>query len=76
MKVKVKFKEIVHERLSAFVIDRKNRHLFTKVKTINGDVYLRKNRLSTVLHVDSWGKILKIVGENPNNNKIGESIYK
>ncbi len=76
MKVKVKFNEVVHERLTTFVINHKNRHLFTKVKTKNGDVYLRKNRLSTVLHVDSRGKILKIVGENPNNNKVGENIYK
>jgi len=76
MKVRVKFSEVVHERLPTFVIDRTNRHLFTKVSTREGDVYLRKNRLSTVIHVDTWGKIIKITGENPNKHKVEDNIYK
>lgn len=71
MRVIVKIEES-NERLSNFVIDRKNRHLFEK----QGDVYLRKNRLSTVLYVDTYGRITKITGENPNENKVGQSIYK
>jgi len=71
MRVKVKVEKDA-ERLSNFVINRLNRHLFEKI----GDVYLRKNRLSTVLYVDIYGRITKITGENPNNNKIGENIYK
>ena len=58
-------------RLEPFVINRKNIHLFEKQ---NG-VYLRKNRLSTVLHVDIYGKIKKIEGVNPKNLKIGNNIY-
>lgn len=75
MRVKIK-PPVVFEKLSTFVIDRKNKHLFTKVSTREGDVYLRKNRLSTVLHVDTYGRIIKILGENPNKNVVGESIYK
>lgn len=76
MKVKVKFSEIVHERLPTFVIDASNRHLFTKVKTIEGNVFLRKSRLDTVLYVDIYGTILKVTGKNPGNKRPGQSVYK
>lgn len=76
MKVKIKQDAKVYEKLPTFVIDRNNRHLFTKVDTTNGYVFLRKNRLSTVLHVDETGTIIKITGENPKNNIVGENIYK
>jgi hypothetical protein len=39
------------------------------------NVVMRKNRLDTVLTVDSQGNILSIVGDNPKQNKIGDNIY-
>jgi hypothetical protein len=38
-------------------------------------VFMRKNRLSTVLTVDIRGFILEIAGKNPTNLKIGNCIY-
>jgi hypothetical protein len=72
MRVKVQETEKIFERLPPFIINRHNRHLFER----QNDVYLRKSRLSTVIHVDIYGRIIKIEGINPNSNKIGESIYK
>lgn len=68
--------ELVCERLPTFVVDNTNKHLFTKVKTTEGNVFLRKNRLDTVLYVDAYGIILKITGKNPGNKKPGQSVYK
>lgn len=39
------------------------------------NVVMRKNRLDTVLTVDSQGNILSISGQNPKKNKIGDNIY-
>lgn len=39
------------------------------------EVQLRKNRLDTVITVDSKGIITAISGENSANKKIGDSIY-
>lgn len=58
-------------RLEPFVINRSNAHLFEKQ---NG-VYLRKDRLSTVLHVDIYGRIKRIEGKNPKKLKIGNNVY-
>lgn len=38
-------------------------------------VFMRKNRLSTVLTVDFYGTILSIAGKNPNNLKVNSNIY-
>jgi len=77
MKVQVKYvKKLVEEQLSAFVINEKNKHLYDKVNTSNGPVFLRKNRLDTVVHVNIYGQIIEINGENPKNLKLGENIYK
>jgi hypothetical protein len=56
---------------SDFAITNKN---INKYEIING-VYLRKNRLSTVITVDSYGNILNIEGENKKQYKIGDNIY-
>lgn len=77
MTVKVKYtKRLVPEQLSTLLINSNNRHLFDKVNTTNGPVFLRKNRLDTVVHVDIYGQILEVNGKNPKNLKIGENIYK
>ena len=76
MKVKVAKTVDNYEKLSVFIINHNNRHLFEKVHTQNGYVFLRKHRLSTVLYVDTSGVILNITGENPKQYKIGENIYK
>lgn len=64
-------KKLEVKRLSEFIINKKNIHLFDKV----GNVYLRKNRLSTVVHVDVYGNIIKIEGENEKKLKLGDNIY-
>jgi len=64
-------RELIRRPLDYFIINKYNSHLFEKVK----GVYLRKNRLSTVIHVDSKGIIFKIEGENPKNLKIKDNIY-
>jgi hypothetical protein len=77
MTVKVKYvKRLVTEQLSTFLINSTNRHLYDKVDTINGPVFLRKNRLDTVVHVDIYGQITEINGKNPKKLKVGENIYK
>jgi hypothetical protein len=60
------FENIKHD----FQITKQNIHKYEKVN----DVYLRKDRLSTVLTVDSKGNILHIDG-NPLNYKINNNIY-
>lgn len=72
MKIRlINFSNRENVRLEPFVINKKNIHLFEKQ---NG-VYLRKDRLSTVLHVDIYGRIKRIEGENPKNLKIGNNVY-
>lgn len=72
--MKIRLVSLTHKqeaRLEPFIINRNNVHLFEKQ---NG-VYLRKNRLSTVLHVDIYGRIKTIEGENPKKLKIGNNVY-
>lgn len=46
-----------------------------KHELAHNNVFMRKNRLSTVLTVDIRGNILEISGINPKHLKIGNNIY-
>lgn len=58
-------------KLKPLIINHLNRDKYDIVKGIP----MRKNRLDTVLTVNSAGDITDIKGINPNNNKIGDNIY-
>lgn len=56
-------------------VDRERRSIRKKdYESING-VLLRKDRLDTVLTVDTLGNVIAVSGKNPKNKKIGDNIY-
>jgi hypothetical protein len=69
--MKVKKAEPLVKSKDVFKITSKN----YKNYEIDKDCYLRKNRLSTVVHLDSKGIVIEVEGENPKNIKINDNIY-
>lgn len=72
MRVQVVKKEVLSNKLSTkkpIKYDKRKHDLGP-----NG-VFMRKNRLSTVLTVNIQGEILEVIGINPTNLKIGSNVY-
>jgi hypothetical protein len=72
MSVRVK-KVKVHTIIEEKDFDRKSQK--RKDFEIDKGVLMRKNRLDTVITVDTSGNVISISGKNPKNTKIGDNIY-
>lgn len=74
--MRIKLKTHVDDENEKSTLTKKSiKYNKTKHDIAHNGVFMRKDRLSTVLIINIKGDILEIIGENPKKLKLNRNIY-